>query len=80
MNGYFRKKFIPIKKALNIQSKEQTLFSFKHTRCIHLVEDGERLHNIIKLTRHKTLAELMDYLKDMGVILGDEIRLKSRSI
>lgn len=78
--SYFRKKFITIKKALNIKSKEQTLYSFKHTRCIHLVEDGEKLHNIIKLTRHKTLAELMDYLKDMGVILGDEIRLKSRSI
>lgn len=77
--SYFRKQFIPVKKALDINNGE-TLYSFKHTRCIHLVEDGEKLHNIIKLTRHKTLAELMDYLKDMGVILGDEVRLKSRSI
>lgn len=77
--SYFRKQFIPVKKALDINNGE-TLYSFKHTRCIHLVEDGEKLHNIIKLTRHKTLAELMDYLKDMGVILGDEIKLKSRSI
>jgi len=45
-----------------------------------LVEDGEKLHNIIKITRHQTLAELMDYLKDMGVILGDEVRIKIRSI
>ncbi|WP_433863105.1 tyrosine-type recombinase/integrase [Sphingobacterium thalpophilum] len=77
--GYFRKKFIPLKKKLGINNGE-TLYSFKHTRCIHLVEDGEKLHNIIKLTRHKSLVELMDYLKDMGIILGDEIRLKSRSI
>lgn len=77
--GYYRKKFIPLKKQLKINNGE-TLYSFKHTRCIHLVEDGEKLHNIIKLTRHKTLAELMDYLKDMGVILGDEVRFKSRSI
>jgi integrase len=77
--SYFRKQFVPIKKKLGINNGE-TLYSFKHTRCIHLVEDGEKLHNIIKLTRHKTLAELMDYLKDMGVILGDEVRLKSRSI
>ncbi|TDQ79604.1 tyrosine-type recombinase/integrase [Sphingobacterium yanglingense] len=77
--GYFRKMFIPVKEACGI-SRGETLYSFKHTRCIHLVEDGEKLHNIIKLTRHKTLAELMDYLKDMGVILGDEVKLKSRSI
>ncbi|MFD2968541.1 tyrosine-type recombinase/integrase [Sphingobacterium bambusae] len=77
--SYFRKRFIPLKKSLGINNGE-TLYSFKHTRCIHLVEDGEKLHNIIKLTRHKTLAELMDYLKDMGVILGDEIKFKSRSI
>lgn len=70
--SYFRKKFVPVKRVLNINSGE-TLYSFKHTRCIHLVEDGEKLHNIIKLTRHKTLAELMDYLKDMGVILADEV-------
>lgn len=77
--SYFRKKFVPIKKLLGINNGE-TLYSFKHTRCIHLVEDGEKLHNIIKITRHKTLAELMDYLKDMGVILGDEVRLKTRAI
>lgn len=77
--SFFRKRFIPAKKACGLDSGE-TLYSFKHTRCIHLVEDGEKLHNIIKLTRHKTLAELMDYLKDMGVILGDEVKLKSRSI
>ena len=76
---YFRKRFMKVRRYVYID-EHVTMYSFKHTRCIHLVEDGEKLHNIIKLTRHKTLVELMDYLKDMGVILGDEVKLKSRSI
>ncbi|MGA6117405.1 tyrosine-type recombinase/integrase [Sphingobacterium anhuiense] len=77
--SYFRKRYLKVKNALGINNGE-TLYSFKHTRCIHLVQDGEKLHNIIKITRHKTLAELMDYLKDMGVVMGDEVKFKSRSI
>lgn len=73
---YFGKYFRPIKKELKLHPLVN-LYSFKHTRAIHLVEDGEKLHNIIKLTRHKTLAELMDYLKDMGVIVGDEVKLST---
>ncbi|MCS4164483.1 site-specific integrase [Sphingobacterium sp. BIGb0116] len=76
---YFRKRFNKVHKHVFIEDLV-TMYSFKHTRCIHLVEDGEKLHNIIKITRHRTLVELMDYLKDMGVILGDEVKFKSRSI
>ena len=76
---YFRKRFLKVRANVRIE-EHVTMYSYKHTRCIHLVEDGEKLHNIIKITRHKTLAELMDYLKDMGVILGDDVRLKSRRI
>lgn len=76
---YFAVRFRPMKKALNLHP-DINLYSLKHTRVIHLVEDGEKLHNIIQLTRHRTLAELMDYLKDMGVIIGEAVRLKSRSI
>ncbi|WP_256013096.1 tyrosine-type recombinase/integrase [Desertivirga xinjiangensis] len=76
---YFNKLFRKVKKDLKIDV-EITLYAFKHTRVIHMVQDGEKLPNIIKLTRHRTLAELMDYLKDMGVIIGEEVNLKSRRI
>ena len=76
---YFNKRFKKLKEATNI-NPETNLYSMKHTKAIHMVEDGEDLYNIIKLTRHKTLAELMDYLKEMGVILGDKVELKTRRI
>jgi len=76
---YFGKTYRKVKKLLKIDV-DVTLYAFKHTRAIHMVQDGEKLTNIIKLTRHKTLNELMDYLKDMGVIIGEEVNLKSRRI
>src|SRR5690606_17794081 len=45
---YFGKYFRPVKKVLGLHP-DTTLYSIKHTRCIHLVEDGEKLTNIIKL-------------------------------
>ncbi|PPL00112.1 tyrosine-type recombinase/integrase [Parapedobacter indicus] len=77
--GYFRKRFIKVRRAIYIP-EGVTLYAFKHTRCIHMVEDGVKLTTIIKYTRHSTLAELMDYLKDMGIIIGEEVSIKSRKI
>lgn len=78
-NQFFSKYFAPIKVLLGLHP-DVTLYAFKHTRAIHMVEDGEDLFNIIKFTRHKSLATLMDYLKDMGVIIGETKKFKSRKI
>ncbi|WP_147387904.1 tyrosine-type recombinase/integrase [Pelobium manganitolerans] len=76
---YFGDMFALVKKKLKIH-EDVTLYAFKHTRAIHMVEDGEKLFNVIKFTRHKSLANLMDYLKDMGVIVGEAKDFKSRAI
>lgn len=76
--GYSRK-FRKLKKYLNLPV-DNTLYSFKHTRACHLAEDGVHLYRIQQITRHLTLANLMDYLKDMGVILEKKEPIKSRAI
>ena len=76
--GYCRK-FRKLKKNLNLP-EDNTLYSFKHTRACHLAEDGVHLYRIQQITRHLTLANLMDYLKDMGVILEKKEPIKSRAI
>jgi len=76
---HFNRHFKKVKEALNLHP-DITMYSMKHTRVIHLVQDGEKLHDIIKLTRHKTLAELMNYLKDLGVVIGEQPNFKSRKI
>ncbi|WP_207426015.1 site-specific integrase [Pedobacter sp. SYSU D00535] len=64
---YFAKKFRPYKKALNIPPTEHGIYRYKHTRAVHLGEDGEDLYKIMKLFRHRDLATTMIYMKGLGV-------------
>lgn len=63
---YFRRLFKPYKIALNL-SKRDGPYCYKHTRGIHLAEDGEDLYKIMNLFRHRDLATTMIYLRDLGV-------------
>lgn len=75
----YSKLFLAVKKRL-VLHPDNTLYCFKHTRACHLAEDGTPLYRIMEITRHKTLAALMDYLKDMGVMLEKKAPIKSRAI
>lgn len=64
---YFRKKFRErYKKPVGL-SNRHGIYCYKHTRAVHLGEDGEDLFKIMKLFRHKDLATTMIYMRDLGI-------------
>ena len=65
-DDYFRRLFKPYKVALNLSDRDG-IYCYKHTRAVHLGEDGEDLYKIMKLFRHRDLATTMIYMRDLGV-------------
>lgn len=65
-DDYIRRAFQPYKLALKL-GKRDGPYCYKHTRAIHLGEDGEDLYKIMRLFRHKDLATTMIYLRDLGI-------------
>jgi site-specific recombinase XerD len=63
---YFSEVFKAYKKELNLRP-EEGIYKYKHTRAVHLGEDGEDLHKIMKLFRHRDLATTMIYMRDLGI-------------
>lgn len=75
--NFYTKKFSKLKKELNLP-KEVTMYSIKHTRAIHLAEDGASPYSIMQLFRHSGLDITMSYLKDLGINIGREAAEKAR--
>lgn len=65
-DDYFRRIFKPYKIALTLGRRDGP-YCYKHTRAIHLGEDGEDLYKIMRLFRHADLATTMIYLRDLGI-------------
>ncbi|PRY51537.1 site-specific recombinase XerD [Arcticibacter pallidicorallinus] len=63
---YFARHFRKYKEMLNL-SERDGIYNYKHTRAVHLGEDGEDLYKIMKLFRHKDLATTMIYMRDLGI-------------
>lgn len=55
-----------------------TLYSWKHTRAIHLAEAGASPYEIMQLFRHYSLEMTIKYLRGMGCNISREISDKSR--
>jgi site-specific recombinase XerD len=62
---YFANKFRRYKAVLGLDEKSG-IYRYKHTRGMHLAEDGEDLIKIMRLFRHRDLATTMLYLRGMG--------------
>ncbi|MEN0095882.1 MAG: site-specific integrase [Pedobacter sp.] len=65
-NDYFTRLFKPYKKELGLGIKDG-IYCYKHTRAVHLGEDGEDLYKIMKLFRHSNLNVTMIYMRDLGI-------------
>ncbi|WP_231489932.1 site-specific integrase [Pedobacter sp. Leaf170] len=63
---YFSRLFKPYKKILKL-SERDGIYCYKHTRAVHLGEDGEELYKIMKLFRHSNLNMTMIYMRDLGI-------------
>jgi len=75
----FARRFRRIKKKLNLGS-DYGIYSFKHTRACHMVDDGASLYEIQTLFRHNDLQATMKYLRSVGRIIGKKEFTKSRKI
>jgi integrase len=48
-------------------SSDHTPYSFKHTRVIHLKQDGAQDKDIMQVTGHESYQAYAEYLRDLGV-------------
>lgn len=65
-NGLFAKKFRKVRDSIGVASV-YTLMGMRHTRIIHLKQDGATDADIMSLTGHKTYEALSKYLRDLGL-------------
>ena len=63
---YFSSRFSKIRKVAGLDTNF-TLYSYKHSRIIHLLKDGAKLADISKLMRHKDISVTAIYARDLGV-------------
>jgi site-specific recombinase XerD len=64
--GFFSKRFRKIRDAAGLDPNF-TIYGFKHTRVIHLKQDGAPDSDIMSLTGHKDFAAYAKYLRDLGM-------------
>lgn len=74
-----QKRFRQIRKHLNL-GQDFTLYSFKHTRAVHLLIDGAEPVDIMQLFRHTDLGATTKYIRDLGFALNTKFAAKSRDI
>lgn len=76
--GFFSKRFSKIREKIGLDSAH-TVYSFKHTRIIHLKTDGVQDADIMSLTGHTSFSAYADYLRDLGLTANpDAINKKTR--
>lgn len=77
---FFSKRFRKVRDAAGLDPKF-TLYGAKHTRIIHLKQDGLSDADIMSLTGHKDFAAYAKYLRDLGLDANpDKINRISRTI
>lgn len=64
--SFFSKRFRKIRDAAGLD-KNFTIYGFKHTRVIHLKQDGASDSDIMSLTGHKDFGAYAKYLRDLGM-------------
>jgi hypothetical protein len=69
--GFFSKRFRKVRDAAGLSS-DYTLYAGKHTRVIHLKQDGLSDADIMALTRHKDFVAYAKYLRDLGMAADPE--------
>ena len=78
-HNYFSSRFLALRKELKL-NENINLYSIKHTRAVHLAEDGVSPYAIMQLFRHSSIDITMTYLRGLGVNVGREAVDKSRNI
>ncbi|WP_343692752.1 tyrosine-type recombinase/integrase [Chitinophaga sp.] len=66
--NHYSRIFRPYRDQVGLEDR-YTLYSFKHTRAIHLAMAGKTILQIMVLLRHKSPSETEIYLRDLGVLI-----------
>ncbi len=69
--GFFAKRFRKVRDAADLPDT-YTIYSMKHTRIIHLKQDGLSDSDIMSLTGHKDFVAYARYLRDLGLDANPE--------
>ena len=75
--NYYSKKFNGLKSKLGLPAGVN-LYSIKHTRAVHLAQDGASPYAIMQLFRHSSLDITMRYLAGLGLTVNREAADKVR--
>jgi integrase len=76
---YLQKIFRQVRREMGL-GEDYTLYSFKHTRAVHLLLDGAQPVDIMQLFRHTDLATTTKYIRDLGFDLNTKFADKSRDL
>lgn len=63
--SHYNKLFSALKKKLELDPSH-TIYAMKHTRAIHMVEDGATLDEIMRFFRHTNPRTTLKYLRELG--------------
>lgn len=63
--GYYNDIFNELKKRLNLDPSH-TIYAMKHTRCIHMIEAGATLDEVMRFCRHTSTKTTQKYLRELG--------------
>jgi site-specific recombinase XerD len=74
--NHFAKIYKPFKDQLGLT--RHSIYSWKHTRVIHLVEAGADPYEIMRLCRHSSLTETMNYLRGLGAMVSTATNTKTK--
>lgn len=79
-SDYFSKRFRKIRNLAGI-SQDHTLYGFKHTRAVHLIRDGAKLADVMRIFRHRDIGATTKYLRDLGVDFDPtDVQAKTRRV
>jgi site-specific recombinase XerD len=78
--NFFARRFQNVRKEMGL-SEDYTLYGFKHTRAVHLLREGVKLIEIMRLMRHTDIATTAKYVRDLGVDIDlKELHSKTKKI
>ncbi len=78
-SNYYSNLFRDYREQLNIDQRH-TIYSFKHTRAIHLAMSGVDIYAIMTLFRHKSIAQTTIYLRELGATINRDAIGSGRTI
>ncbi|HVS97927.1 MAG TPA: site-specific integrase [Puia sp.] len=73
-NNMISARFAKIRKKAGLSS-DHTPYSFKHTRVIHLKQDGARDSDIMQVTGHTSFQAYAEYLRDLGAKHSSKLQI-----